>query len=173
MRVHLDCGAASARQSVLVATGVHWRRLEAEGAERFERAGIYYACTSVEAPLYDKCNVAVVGAGNSAGQAAMFLAECCRDRTVHMLVRNKLGPGMSEYLASRIRARENIEVHEGVEVSEVLRRGPASSALELTESSTAATMTLACEAVFVFIGAEPRGGLASGRRWPATTTATC
>ena len=118
--VHLDCGAAIRARVILVATGVNWRRLEAEGAERFERAGIYYACTSVEALLFDKCNVAVVGAGNSAGQAAMYLAECCRDRTVHMVVRNKLGPGMSEYLASRIRAAENIEVHEGVEISKVL-----------------------------------------------------
>ena len=51
--------------------GVRWRKLDADGAERFEMAGVHYACTSVEAVLYDMQDVAVVGAGNSAGQAAM------------------------------------------------------------------------------------------------------
>ena len=69
--------------------------------------------------LYDAQNVAVVGAGNSAGQAAMYLAECCPDRTVHLLVRRRLGPGMSDYLVGRIRAKANISVHEGVEISGV------------------------------------------------------
>src|SRR5947207_2932412 len=83
------------------AGGVAWRKLEAEGAERFEAAGIHYACTSVEAMLYDQQDVAVVGGGNSAGQAAMYLADCCRDRRVHLLVRKHLGPGMSSYLVGR------------------------------------------------------------------------
>jgi thioredoxin reductase (NADPH) len=117
--LQLDCGTNLRARTVLVSAGVKWRKLEAEGAERFESAGIHYACTSVEAVLYDTQDVAVVGAGNSAGQAAMFLAECCRDRTVHLLVRKKLGPGMSEYLVGRIRATPNIKVHEGVVVSAV------------------------------------------------------
>ena len=70
---------------MLLAAGVRWRKLEADNAERFESAGIHYACTSVESILYDKQDVAVVGAGNSAGQAAMYLSDCCRDRTVHLL----------------------------------------------------------------------------------------
>src|SRR5437763_2492874 len=117
--LHLDCGTVLRARTILIAAGVKWRKLDAEGAERFESAGIHYACTSVEAILYDKSEVAVVGAGNSAGQAAMFLAECCRDRTVHLLVRKRLGPGMSEYLVGRIRAAPNIVVHEGVEASQV------------------------------------------------------
>jgi thioredoxin reductase (NADPH) len=153
--VHLDCGSVIQASAILIATGVHWRRLEAEGAERFDHAGVYYACTSVEALLYDKCNVAVVGAGNSAGQAAMYLAECCRERTVHLLVRNKLGPGMSEYLASRIRAAGNIAVHEGVEVSRVSGRVRCDE-LELKNNATGEKTPLKCEAVFVFIGAEPQ-----------------
>ena len=64
-------------------------------------AGIYYACTTVEADLYDGTDVAVVGAGNSAGQAVMFLAECCPTRKVHLLIRRTLGPGMSQYLANQ------------------------------------------------------------------------
>ncbi|MGA2443096.1 MAG: FAD-dependent oxidoreductase [Tepidisphaeraceae bacterium] len=158
----LDCGTALHARTVLIATGVRWRKLEAEGAERFESAGIHYACTSVEAILYDTQDVAVVGAGNSAGQAAMFLADCCRDRTVHLLVRKRLGPGMSEYLVGRIRAAPNISLHEGVEIAAVhgqrrlesvtLRAFNGDGALEKGEKSSE---TLPVSAAFVFIGAEP------------------
>jgi thioredoxin reductase (NADPH) len=98
---------------------VRWRQLDVEGAERFESAGVHHACTTVEAALYDNQDVSVVGAGNSAGQAAMFLAECCRTRTVHLLVRRRLGKDMSDYLIGRIHAAPNILVHEGVEVASI------------------------------------------------------
>ena len=117
--LHLDCGAEIKSRVVLLALGVRWRRLEAEGVERFTGAGIYYACTTVEADLYDGSDVAVVGAGNSAGQAIMFLAECCPGRTVHALIRHKLGPGMSEYLTNRIRSAANVVVHEETEIDAV------------------------------------------------------
>src|SRR4029077_8153671 len=81
--LHLDCGAEIRSRVVLLALGVRWRRFEAEGAERFTGAGVYYACTTVEADLYGGTDVAVVGAGNSAGQAVMYLAECCPTRKVH------------------------------------------------------------------------------------------
>ena len=159
-------------RTVLIAAGVRWRKLDAAGAERFESAGIHYACTSVEAILYDAQDVAVVGAGNSAGQAAMFLAECCRDRTVHLLVRKRLGPGMSEYLVGRIRATPNIKLHEGVEVvGRPRRRGgwkasPCGSSIptapakvgDATDGEASSAMpseTLPLAAAFVFIGAEP------------------
>src|SRR5208337_1765312 len=79
----------------------------------------YYACTTVEAELYDGADVAVVGAGNSAGQAVMFLSECCPSRRVHLLIRRTLGPGMSSYLSNRIRASRNIVVHEQTEIEAV------------------------------------------------------
>src|SRR5205814_1746320 len=63
--LHLDCGAVLRARTVLVAAGVRWRKLDATDAERFESAGIHYACTSVEAVLYDTQDVVVVGAGNS------------------------------------------------------------------------------------------------------------
>jgi len=160
--LHLDCGSDLQARTVLLAAGVRWRRLEAEGAERFDSAGIHYACTTVEAILYDQQNVAVVGAGNSAGQAAMFLSECCADRTVHLLVRRKLGPGMSEYLVGRIRAAKNIVVHEGVEIASVGgERRLENIALRKSNTDDDAakkqepTETLPVSAVFVFIGAEP------------------
>jgi thioredoxin reductase (NADPH) len=160
--LHLDCGTVLRARAVLVAAGVRWRKLDAEGAERFESAGIHYACTSVESILYDQQDVAVVGAGNSAGQAAMFLADCCRSRTVHMLIRKRLGPGMSDYLVGRIRSSPNIVVHEGVEVSAVnggrrLERVTLREAKGPGEAVTGDERTeeLPLSAMFVFIGAEP------------------
>src|SRR5215475_6780688 len=117
--LYLDCGTQLRARTILAATGVRWRQLDVEGAERFESAGVHHACTTVEAALYNNQDVAVVGAGNSAGQAAMFMAECCRTRTVHLLVRRRLGPDMSDYLLGRIRATSNIMVHQGVEVAGV------------------------------------------------------
>ena len=152
--LHLDCGAEIRSRVVLLALGVRWRRLEATGADRFAGAGIYYACTTVEADLYDGTDVAVVGAGNSAGQAVMFLAECCPTRTVHMLIRHTLGPGMSEYLSSRIRATANVMVHEQTEIDAVdgSRR---MEEISLNGKGVGALRRLPCSAVFVFIGAEP------------------
>ncbi len=160
--LHLDCGNILRARTVLIAAGVHLRKLEVPGAERFESAGIYYACTSVEAILYDKQDVAVVGAGNSAGQAASFLADCCADRTVHLLIRKHLGPSMSDYLVHRIRAAHNIIIHEGVEIAAVhgeqmLERvtlrafNPESS----ESNGKGQSETLPVSAVFVFIGADP------------------
>lgn len=159
--LHLDCGNTLHARTVLIAAGVHWRKLDVPGAERFESAGLYYACTTVEAVLYDKQDVAVVGAGNSAGQAAMFLAECCHTRTVHLLVRRTLGSGMSEYLVGRIRAMPNIVLHEGVEIAAVhgeqrLERitlrafHPQGSS-----SSSDEGQILPVSAAFIFIGADP------------------
>lgn len=160
--LHLDCGAVLQARAVLIAAGVGWRKLAAEGAERFEAAGVHYACTSVEALLYDASDVAVVGAGNSAGQAAMYLAECCPDRTVHMLVRKELGPGMSEYLVGRIRSRANIRLHEGVEIASVYgeRRLERVTLRAFNPGAdvpdpSAPTETLTVSAVFVFTGADP------------------
>jgi len=155
--LHLDCGTKLRARTVLISAGVAWRKLEAIGAERFEGAGIHYACTSVEAMLFDNQDVAVVGAGNSAGQAAMFLSECCRDRRVHLLVRKKLGPGMSDYLVGRIRAAANITVHEGAEVSEVhgQQRLESVTLRPFHLDTTGPSEEVAVSALFVFIGAEP------------------
>ncbi|WP_020475888.1 FAD-dependent oxidoreductase [Zavarzinella formosa] len=155
--LHLDCDTIVRARVVLIATGVNWRKLPAAGADRFEGAGIHYVCTAVEAVLYDECDVVVVGGGNSAGQAAMHLAECCRTRRVHVVVRSPLDSGMSEYLVNRIRGAGNITVHEGARIAEaegksrlesvVLERGPGET-----------QQRLACSGVFVFIGADPAAG---------------
>jgi len=149
----LDCGAVIKARVVLIAAGVEWRKLEAENAHRFERAGVYYACTAIEATLHDKTDVAVVGGGNSAGQAAMFLTECCPDRKVHIMVRSQLGKSMSEYLTSRIRAHPNIFVYENTTIEKVNGEQQIESVETLSESGE--KQTIPVSAVFVFIGAEP------------------
>jgi thioredoxin reductase (NADPH) len=155
--LQLDCGASLRAHTVLVATGASWRKLAAKGAERFDRAGIYYACTTVEGFLYRDTDVAVVGAGNSAGQAAMFLADRCA-RTVHMLIRGPaLGPGMSDYLASRIRATSNIVVHVNTEIAEVHGTSRIEQ-LTLSHRDGTPNSTLPASAIFVFIGADPHSG---------------
>jgi thioredoxin reductase (NADPH) len=198
--LHLDCGTLLRTRTILAATGVSWRQLDVEGAQRFESAGVHHACTSVEATLYDNQDVAVVGAGNSAGQAAMFLSDCCRTRTVHLLVRRRLGKDMSDYLVGRIHSAPNILVHEGVEVAGIHgeRRLEGLTLREFNpERDNSATQpispqTLPVSAVFVFIGAEPGGSwlpdavardplgyiltgvdaIKSGR-WPLTTRDPC
>ncbi len=189
--LHLDCGAEIRCRVLLLALGVRWRRLQADGADRFAGAGIFYACTSVEADLFDAQDVAVVGAGNSAGQAVMFLAECCSSRRVHLLVRSTLGPSMSEYLVERIRSAPNVVVHEQTEI-EALDGGHHLEAVRLRNNATGAARELPCAAVFVFIGAEPaaqwlpaeiardpKGFLLTGPdavasgRWPRPDRAPC
>ena len=198
--LHLDCGTQLRARTILAATGVRWRQLDVEGAERFESAGVHHACTTVEAGLYDNQDVAVVGAGNSAGQAAMFLAECCRTRTVHLLVRRRLGKDMSDYLVGRIHSAPNILVHEGVEVASLHGEGRLEGLTlrafnpnrDEAVNHANPTQTLPVSAVFVFIGAEPGGdwlpdgvardplgyvltgvdAIKSGR-WPLTTREPC
>ncbi len=152
--LHLDCGGEVRCRVALLALGVCWRRLEAAGADRFSGSSIYYACTTVEADLYDKSDVAVVGGGNSAGQAVMFLSECCRNRTVHLVIRRTLGRGMSEYLANRVRQASNIVVHEHTEIESVCGKSRLEEIVLRTGANKVQTK-LPCAAIFVFIGAEP------------------
>jgi len=152
--LHLDCGTQIGAQVVLVATGVNWRRLDAKGMDRFEHSGIYYACTTIEADLYQGQDVAVVGAGNSAGQAAMFLSERCA-RKVYMIIRRTLGIGMSQYLADRIRAAPNIEVLNETEVVEVSGDSHIRAAT-ITQHDKELNSSINISALFVFIGADPQ-----------------
>ena len=94
---------------LIIATGAEYRRLVAEGCEPFEGNGVFYAATANEAPLCQGKDVAVVGAGNSAGQAAVYLATVARQ--VYLLVRgDDLGRSMSSYLVTRIQNTPNITV---------------------------------------------------------------
>lgn len=160
----LDCGAVISAKTVLIATGVTWRKLDAINASAYERAGVYYACTNVEVMLHDTQDVAVVGAGNSAGQAAMYLAECCPSRTVHILCRGRFGPSMSEYLCQRIQATKNVKVHENTKISRVNGGEYLIDNIDIVDSN-GKEGKLDVKAVFVFIGAEP------GATWLPDTVA--
>ena len=152
--LHLDCGTTVKSPILLLASGVVWRRLRAEGAESFDDAGIHYVCTSVEAVLYDNADVGVVGAGNSAGQAAIYLAGRCPNRKVHIFVRHKLGPAMSEYLVERILATRNITVHNNCEIAKVMGDRRLEE-VEIRRQEAGTLERITCGAIFVFIGADP------------------
>lgn len=154
--LQLDCGAQIRCRVLLLALGVRLRKLEADGADRFAGSGLYYACTAVEADLYHEADVVVVGGGNSAGQAVMFLAECCTSRKVHLVVRKVLGPGMSHYLSQRIRATANVVVHEQTEIDAV-HGSYHVEAITLRDNAAQTKPQMPCSAVFVFIGADPPG----------------
>ena len=109
-RVDLADGSALQARVVVSASGARYRTLELDNATRFLGVGIYYAATGLEAKLCGGGEIVVVGGGNSAGQAAVFLASSCRK--VHVLVRSAgLAERMSNYLVRRIEESPNIQVH--------------------------------------------------------------
>ncbi len=155
----LDTGAVVKARSVIVATGVEYRRLPLARLEEFEGVGIYYAATDVEARYCGQSAVAVIGGGNSAGQAAMFLSRTARH--VHLLVREEsLAKMMSSYLVERLEQAANVTVHFGAEV--VGLEGEASlSAIRVRGPE--GERVLETPAVFVMVGAAPNTGWLAGR----------
>lgn len=139
---------------LLIATGADYRLLQVEGCQQFEGRGVYYAATPLEAQACMGSDIAVVGGGNSAGQAAVFLAG--QVRKVYMLIRgDDLYKSMSSYLVHRIEQTSNIEVICNTEV----RRMNGNSHLEavdLVNKKTGESRTLRIPAMFSFIGATPR-----------------
>src|SRR2546427_11688074 len=108
--IEIGDGQRLPARTVIIATGAEYRRLPIDGLTRFDGAGVYYAATVMEAKLCAGEEVAVVGAGNSAGQAAVFLAQTAR--RVHMLIRSGgLADTMSRYLIRRIEDHPAIERH--------------------------------------------------------------
>ena len=102
-------------RAIIIASGVEYRRLRIDNLSRFEGAGVYYAATRMEAQLCLDEEIAIVGGANSAGQAAVFLAETAK--RVHMLIRSDgLAQTMSRYLISRIEAHPRIELHTRTEI---------------------------------------------------------
>jgi thioredoxin reductase (NADPH) len=152
--VNLDGGQTVTAKCLLIATGADYRRLDVAGSERFEGTGVYYAATLAEAQLCRGSQVVVVGGGNSAGQAAVFLAGHARH--VLLLIRgNDLYKNMSSYLARRIEQTPNIELV----CNTTIRRMNGDDHLgsvEIVNSESGEERTLETPGVFSFIGAEPR-----------------
>ncbi|MEU9746600.1 FAD-dependent oxidoreductase [Streptomyces niveus] len=151
--VRLAGGGTVAANTVVVATGARYRRLSAPGVERFEGLGVHYAATLWEARTCRLDPVAVVGGGNSAGQAALFMAR--ESPAVHLLVRGEdLGHSMSRYLIDRIERHARIHVQLRTEVREVTG-GDRVEAVVVEDNRTGERQVLSVGALFVFIGASP------------------
>ncbi|HJT22454.1 MAG TPA: FAD-dependent oxidoreductase [Nitrospira sp.] len=152
-RVWFDEDGQLTTRCVLIATGADYRKLNVPGREALEGSGIYYAATVTEAQMCRGSDVIVVGGGNSAGQAAMFLSE--QAPKVYILIRhNDLRKTMSSYLVERIENAGNIEVLTDSEISEMLGDGKL-EACNITNCRTDETRTVQTHAVFTFIGAVP------------------
>ena len=152
-RVGLEDGTIVCGHAVVVASGAKWRRLGLENEERLENAGLYYGATPVEAAMCQGEEVAVVGGGNSAGQAAVFLSK--RAKRVHVLVRGAgLRETMSDYLVRRIDETDNIELHCHTEVSAAHGEDHVTS-LTWRSNRDGAEAERAIRHLFVMIGAVP------------------
>ncbi|MDX1530289.1 MAG: FAD-dependent oxidoreductase [Rhodothermales bacterium] len=159
-RLTLADGNTIATHVLMLATGVAWRKLPAEGAEPLAGRGVYYGAAMTEAMACKDEAVYIVGAGNSAGQAAMYFAEYAA--RVVMLVRgDDLGKSMSHYLVERIGAHPKIEVRLNTEV-EACRGSEHLECLSLRDNATGETEEVSTRYLFVFIGAAPRTGWLDG-----------
>jgi thioredoxin reductase (NADPH) len=153
-RLTLDDGQVVSARSVLIATGASYERLPVAGCERWDGAGIFYSCTSVHARSCRNGRAAVIGGGNSAGQAVMYLADHTAGATL-LLRGNDLRKSMSDYLAKRIERHRNIQVLFNVEVAAVCGERTVAG-LQLRGVRDGSSRELECSALFVFIGAHPR-----------------
>jgi thioredoxin reductase (NADPH) len=150
----LEGGETVVTKCLLIATGAEYRRLEVEGCSRFEGNGVYYAATPNEAQMCRNSDVVLVGGGNSAGQAAVYLSQ--NARKVYLLIRgDDLCKSMSAYLAHRIMNTPNIELLRNTTVVGMSGDGFLSS-VEILNSKTDEKRTLETAALFSFIGATPR-----------------
>ena len=146
------CGAVLRAKSVLIATGADYRRLDAEGREQFEGMGVYYAATALEGKICRGATVIVVGSGNSAGQAAMFLSEGAAK--VLLVVRGHDLSRMSTYLSRRVEKQKNIEILFQTEVRK-MSGGKILEEAELENTKTGERRLVQTPAIFSMIGANP------------------
>jgi len=147
------CNAILLAKCVIIATGAEYYRLEAEGRENFEGCGVYYAATALEGRLCRGSTVIVVGGGNSAGQAAMYLSEGAEK--VFLVIRGDgLAKSMSSYLSHRVEAKENIEILSNTEIRKMMG-GKVLEAVEMENTKTRERRTVQTPAVFSLIGAKP------------------
>ncbi|HMD56759.1 MAG TPA: FAD-dependent oxidoreductase [Solirubrobacteraceae bacterium] len=154
--VALRDGSEIPTRAVIVASGARYQSLAAKNLERFEGAGVYYAATDLEARVCDGAPVLVVGGGNSAGQAAIYLGQnnC---RVTVAIRRESLSATMSQYLIERIEADPKIDLLTGVEVEELSGRDRLEHVV-LNSIATGEPRQIDVSGLFCFIGARPATG---------------
>src|SRR5215212_7186738 len=158
--IELSDGGEVAARSVIAASGARYRRLEVPGLGRFEGVSVHYAATEAEALRCEGEEVAVVGGGNSAGQAALFLAG--RTRRVYLLIRGEdLGKSMSRYLVDRLTVTENVALLANTEIRELLGEDRLEG-IAVEDNRSGTRRTLGARALFVFIGADANTGWLRG-----------
>ncbi len=149
----LCTGQTVRARCVLVATGVSYRQLDLAGCREFEGAGVYYAATSVEARVCRQSTAVVIGGGNSAGQAAMYLAQHANE--VCLLIRgDDLSKSMSAYLHNRIANHDKIRVLKNSEVTKV-EGDDCLRSIRVHNNLTHEEQNISCSGLFIFIGAKP------------------
>jgi thioredoxin reductase (NADPH) len=148
-------------RTVVIASGARYRRLDVPNLAAYEGSGVHYWASPLEARLCDGQEVAVVGAGNSAGQAVVYLAS---QRTkVWLLVRgSNLGASMSRYLVDRISGLPNVEVLLESTVSALEGRGGVLEAVRWRHGSSGEETRRGIRHLFLFIGADPNTAWVSG-----------
>ncbi len=158
--LRLADGSELSCKAIVLTTGVAWRKLDVPGIESLLGVGVYYGAAKTEAATYRGQDVCVVGAGNSAGQGALFFSRTAR--RVTLLVRGEsLGKSMSRYLIDRIAATPNIEVLPHVDVKAVRGDGHLAQVV-IRDVGSGEERELDEAAMFIFIGARPRTEMVSG-----------
>lgn len=151
--LHLCTGQSVKARCILVASGVTYRQIGVDGVVRFEGAGLYYAATSSEARVCENGVAVIVGGGNSAGQAAMFLANTSSH--IKMIIRSdSLSKSMSSYLCDRVLAHPKIEVMTNSEI-EAIKGEEFIERVSIRDHHLQHSYEIDCSAVFCFIGAQP------------------
>jgi thioredoxin reductase (NADPH) len=152
--VLLDDGSEIAGRCILIASGVEYKTLKIPRFEQFEGAGIYYAATEMEARMCSKEDVLIVGGGNSAGQAALFLSRTCR--RVYVAIRgDDLGKSMSRYLVDRVSGTPNIVILKRHTVA-ALDGDEQLRTVVVRDEQSGESRPMPVRAMFMFIGAVPR-----------------
>lgn len=155
-KVVLDNGNALAARTIVIATGAQYNKLRLPNLAKFEGQGVYYGATFMEAQLCEAEDIIVVGGGNSAGQAAVYLSQSARK--VHMLVRSgELSDTMSRYLIRRIEENPAIELHYDTEIT-ALEGATHVERVTWLDKNTGATSTHDVRHLFIMAGASPRTG---------------
>ena len=151
--IELESGERATARCVLIATGADYRKLDVPGRERFDGMGVYYAATPTELSMCRGSDVVIVGGGNSAGQAAMFLAD--HTARVWLILRSgDLRRSMSSYLADRVEAAANVEILRDTEIREILGTDRMTG-VAVENTSSGESRSIEARAVFSFIGAVP------------------